>query len=73
MTETRGGSPSATLSESEARTWVETLERDNRAFYGSDRGRGALTDLHRLFLQPWHYFAELLQNALDSRATEVRA
>jgi len=52
--------------------FVEQLHRDNKAWYGDDRGRGALSFISVAFPQKWLYVAELVQNALDEGATSLR-
>lgn len=57
------------LSVDQAKSFLEHLAAGNKAFYGSDRGRGALRDLQQTFPHSWIYVAELLQNAIDAEAT----
>ena len=52
--------------------FIERLHADNKAFYSDDRGRGALKDLQVVFPLPWVYLAELVQNAIDAKATRIR-
>ncbi len=52
--------------------FVERLRTDNEEFYRDDRGRGALKDLQVVFPLPWIYLAELVQNAIDTKATRLR-
>lgn len=52
--------------------FIEHLRGENEAFYGDERGRGALKDLQVVFPVPWIYLAELVQNAIDAAATRIR-
>jgi hypothetical protein len=52
--------------------FIEHLRAENEAFYRDDRGRGALKDLQVVFPLPWIYLAELVQNAIDAKATRLR-
>jgi hypothetical protein len=55
-----------------ARSFIENIAKDNREFYTSERGQGALRDLQQSFPHSWIYVAELLQNAVDENATMIR-
>lgn len=54
-----------------AKRFIAELAEENRSFYGSPRGRGALKDLQQSFPHPWIYVAELLQNAVDAGASSI--
>lgn len=49
------------------------IRNRNREYYSDPRGMGALKDLQQTFPNPWLYVAELLQNAVDERATRISA
>lgn len=53
------------------KTFLERLSQENRDFYESDRGKGALKDLQQKFPHAWLYVAELIQNAVDENATII--
>jgi hypothetical protein len=52
--------------------FLKALNKKNREFYEDPRGRGALRDLQQTFPHPWLYIAELLQNAVDEGARQIR-
>src|SRR5439155_3161223 len=52
---------------------LKDVRERNRQFYSDLRGIGALKDLQHTFPNPWLYVAELLQNAIDERATRIVA
>lgn len=54
------------------KAFLERLSQENRDFYESDRGKGALKDLQQKFPHAWLYVAELIQNAVDENATIIR-
>jgi hypothetical protein len=54
------------------REYLIRLRTENENFYNSDRGRGALDLLEQTFPEPWLYIAELIQNAVDAKATVLR-
>ena len=54
------------------KVFLERLSHENREFYESDRGKGALKDLQQKFPHAWLYVAELIQNAVDEKATVIR-
>src|SRR3989442_11380801 len=60
--------PSADL-----RELLAEIRGRNRQFYSDPRGMGALKDLQQTFPNPWLYIAELLQNAVDEKATRIVA
>ena len=53
------------------RDFVESLACENRAFYGTQRGRGALRAFELTFEHRWIYVFELVQNALDAGARSI--
>jgi hypothetical protein len=55
----------------EARAILKSIHEENWNFYRDRRGMGALKDLQQTFPNPWLYIAELLQNAVDERATRI--
>lgn len=55
----------------DCREQIDRLREENLRFYNTDRGRGALRDLQQTFPHPWLYVSELLQNAIDAKATTV--
>src|SRR4051812_6031189 len=52
--------------------FVAGLAAENRAFYSTDDGRGALLALGFASEERWTYLFELLQNAIDAKARRVR-
>jgi hypothetical protein len=50
---------------------VNSIREKNLSFYTDPRGKGALRDLQQTFPHPWLYIAELLQNAIDEKATHI--
>src|SRR4051794_12766589 len=44
----------------------------NHAFYSNDLGQGALKGLQQTFPHTWLYVGELLQNAVDAGAKQIR-
>ena len=62
---------SAPLTASGRETFVESLARDNRAFYGTPDGRSMLRLFELTFEHRWIYVFELVQNALDAGAQSV--
>ena len=52
--------------------FVDRLRTENGAFYQDPRGKGALKDLQVVFPVPWIYLAELVQNAIDAKATRIK-
>ncbi len=58
--------------EESCKDFLERLSQENRQFYESDRGGGALKDLQQKFPHVWLYVAELIQNAVDEKATVIR-
>jgi len=52
--------------------FLERLSQENRKFYDSVLGKGALKDLQQKFPHVWLYVAELIQNAVDENATIIR-
>src|SRR3954463_14596834 len=57
----------------EPRQALQDIRDRNRQFYSDPRGIGALKDLQQTFPNPWLYVAELLQNAVDEKATRIVA
>src|SRR5436309_15797899 len=57
----------------DTREVLKDIRERNRQFYDDPRGIGALKDLQQTFPNPWLYVAELLQNAIDERATRIVA
>lgn len=55
----------------QAKRAVESICEKHRTFYNSPLGRGALKDLQQTFPNTWLYVAELLQNAVDERASRI--
>jgi hypothetical protein len=55
-----------------ARSFLQEVRAKNQAFYGTDRGQGAVKDLQQTFPHPWLYVGELLQNAVDAGAKHIR-
>ena len=53
------------------RAFIEQLARENRLFYGTPDGRGALRTFELTFERPWTYIFELVQNALDAGARSI--
>ena len=53
-------------------SFLKRLSQENHDFYESDRGKGALKDLQQKFPHVWLYVAELIQNAVDEKATIIR-
>ena len=53
------------------RTFVAQLASENREFYGSQDGRGLLNVIELTFDHRWVYLYELVQNALDVRASSI--
>ncbi|MCY4502724.1 MAG: hypothetical protein OXE57_14300 [Alphaproteobacteria bacterium] len=53
------------------RAFVAQLASENREFYGSPDGRGLLNVIELTFDHHWVYLYELVQNALDVRATSI--
>ena len=53
------------------RAFVAKLGNENRQFYGSSDGRGLLAVIELTFDNPWVYLYELMQNALDARASSI--
>jgi len=51
---------------------IERICRENGEFYRDPKGHGALRDLQQTFPHPWLYVAELLQNAVDVHATQIK-
>lgn len=56
----------------EPRQFVELIQETNHNFYSDPRGKGSLKDLQQTFPHPWLYVAELLQNAIDEKASRVQ-
>lgn len=52
-------------------SFIEKLADENRAFYGTQDGRGALRAFELTFEDRWLYLFELIQNALDAGARSV--
>ena len=55
----------------EVREFLRNIRERNRQFYSDPRGFGALKDLQQTFPNPWLYVAELLQNAVDEKASRI--
>lgn len=53
------------------RRFVAQLASENRKFYGSQEGRGLLNVIELTFDHRWVYLYELVQNALDARASSI--
>ena len=53
------------------RQFIEKLAEENRAFYGTPDGRGALRAFELTFEHRWIYVFELIQNALDVGAHSI--
>jgi hypothetical protein len=54
------------------REFIANVRKDNQNFYDTEEGRGLLeTFLPRTFPEPWIYVFELIQNALDTGATQI--
>lgn len=52
--------------------FIERLAKENREYYGTQRGVGLLKELGQKFPHTWIYVAELIQNAVDEKATHIR-
>lgn len=50
---------------------IKQLYEENKNFYDSEKGRGALRDLQQTFPNTWLYICELLQNAIDEGAKKI--
>ena len=59
------------MTAAERRTFVESLARDNRRFYGTPDGRATLRAFELSFEHRWIYVFELVQNALDAGARSI--
>lgn len=55
----------------EPRQFIESIREKNHKFYSDPRGKGSLKDLQQTFPHPWLYVAELLQNAIDEKASRI--
>lgn len=51
--------------------FIERLSAENHAFYESPRGEGSLREFGQKFPHSWIYVAELIQNAIDEKATII--
>lgn len=51
--------------------FIEELYQDNLIFYSDERGKGALRNIQQTFPFAWIYVAELIQNAVDEKATRL--
>jgi hypothetical protein len=60
------------ITDESCQAFLSRLSVENRQFYESDRGKGALKDLQQKFPHPWLYVAELIQNAVDEKAKIIR-
>jgi hypothetical protein len=54
------------------RQFINDIQVGNLDFYKDRRGMGALKDLQQTFPNPWLYVGELLQNAVDEKATRIK-
>jgi len=54
------------------REHIAQIRDENDTAFDREAVRGALKDLQQTFQHKWVYLAELLQNALDAGATEIR-
>ena len=57
--------------EKKRRAFVARLANENREFYGTPDGRGALHAFEMTFEHRWVYIFELVQNALDAGARSI--
>ena len=57
--------------EKKRRAFVAKLANENRKFYGTPDGRGALRAFELTFERRWVYIFELVQNALDVGARSI--
>ena len=53
------------------KSFVDNLANENREFYGTEDGRGALRAFELTFEHRWIYVFELVQNALDAGARSI--
>ena len=53
------------------RAFVKNLANENKEFYGTSDGRGALRVVGLTFEHRWVYLFELVQNALDAGAHSI--
>ena len=53
------------------KAFVKELGRQNQQFYGTLDGRGLLSVIELTFSHRWVYLYELVQNALDVRASSI--
>lgn len=60
------------MTETEARTLLAAVARRNRAMFDSEQGQAVFTLLNQVFQRPGQWALELLQNAIDARATSLR-
>src|ERR1035437_2631168 len=61
-----------TITDQGAAQFLADVRTKNQDFYATDRGYGALKDLRQAFPRPWLYVGELLQNAVDADAKQIR-
>ncbi len=57
---------------SDFRIEIENIYKENESYYKDDRGQGMLRGMLRNFPHEWLYICELIQNAIDVQAKNIK-